>query len=76
MAVEDFVNQRYEDLAFDGRYVWAADYYGNKIDKFDVLGGGGGSIFEPGVAPEPTSLILLGSGLVGLALMRRRRQSA
>lgn len=66
-------NSRYEDIAFDGRYLWAADYYGHRIDKIDLLGAGGGSIFNPGV-PEPASwaLMILGFGGVGATLRRRR----
>lgn len=65
-------NQRYEDLAFDGRFLYAADVFGNRVDKID-LAMDGGSIF----VPEPASLILVGTGLVGLGLIawRRRRES-
>jgi hypothetical protein len=73
IGCENFANQRYEGLAFDGRYLWAADYFGNKIDKFDVLADGG-SILDPnGQVPEPLSLGLLGVGLAGLAVVNRRR---
>ncbi|TAJ73136.1 MAG: PEP-CTERM sorting domain-containing protein [Phenylobacterium sp.] len=68
-------NSRYEDLAFDGRYLYAADYFGNRIDKIDLLVDGG-SIFDPstGGVPEPSSwaLMILGFGGVG-SLLRRRR---
>lgn len=71
IGCQDFVNQRYEDLAFDGRYLWAADFYGNKIDKFDVIGGGG-SIFTP--TPEPATVALTAAGLAAVALGARRRR--
>ncbi|WP_293479166.1 PEPxxWA-CTERM sorting domain-containing protein [Phenylobacterium sp.] len=67
-------NSRYEDLAFDGRYLWAADFYGHRIDKIDVIGDGG-SVFEPpGGVPEPATwaLMILGFGAAGTALRRRR----
>lgn len=71
-------NSRYEDLAFDGRYLYAADYYGNRIDKIDVLSDGG-SVFVPptGGVPEPTTwaMLIVGFGGIG-AVMRRRRKEA
>ncbi|MCA9266317.1 MAG: hypothetical protein KDA60_20795 [Planctomycetales bacterium] len=78
-----FANARYEDLAFDGRYLWAADYFGNKIDKYDILSDGG-SIFVPpgggnGAVPEPASVMIWGAiGLVGMAgpLFSKKRKQA
>lgn len=68
-------NSRYEDIAFDGRYLWAADYYGYRIDKIDLLGGGG-SIFDPPGVPEPASWALMILGFGGVGSMIRRRRSA
>lgn len=69
-------NSRYEDLAFDGRYLYAADYLGNRIDKIDLLVDGG-SIFNPGAVPEPSTwaMLIVGFGAVG-ATLRKRRQAA
>ena len=82
LGCQDFVNQRYEGLAFDGRYLWAADYFGDKIDKFDVLSDGG-SIFVPGVpggpnanVPEPSTWILLSTSVLLLGVLRRRKTNA
>jgi hypothetical protein len=72
LGCQALVNQRYEGLAFDGRYLWAADYFGNKIDKFDVLSDGG-SILDPSAPiPEPSTLLLLIAGMGGVGIARRR----
>jgi hypothetical protein len=65
---------RWEDMAFDGRYLYAADLRGNidnagvigDIYVFDVTGG-----LEPGV-PEPSTMLLIGTGLIGLVGFRRK----
>ncbi len=71
-------NSRYEDLAFDGRFLYAADLFGNRIDKID-LSIDGGSIFLPpgGTVPEPASAILLTTGFAAIfgVLRNRRRDS-
>ena len=66
------LNSRYEDLAFDGRYIYAADYYGGKIDKIDLLVDGGSIFVPPTDTPEPATLAVLGTALVGFAATRRR----
>lgn len=77
IGCESFQNSRYEGLAFDGRYLWAADFYGNRIDKYDILGDGGGSIIVPSPVPLPAGFPLLLSALGGFALFKRktRKQS-
>jgi hypothetical protein len=55
IGCSNFSNQRYEDLAFDGQYLWAADYYGNKIDKFCVKIDGGDCLGDP-PNPSPSSV--------------------
>jgi hypothetical protein len=39
-----------------------------------IFGLGEGTVFAFSDAPEPTTLALLGSGLLGLAMMRRRKR--
>lgn len=76
VGCQEFQNSRYEGLAFDGRFVWAADYFGDKIDKYDILGAGGGSIIDPGapsVIPTPAALPLALSAIMGLMAVSRRR---
>lgn len=69
-------NSRYEDLGFDGRYLYAADYYGNRIDKIDLLVDGN-PIFNPGAVPEPATwgMMIVGFGIAGTAMRSRRRRA-
>ena len=70
-------NSRYEDLGFDGRYLYAADYYGDRIDKIDLLVDGG-SIFVPGGVPESSTwmMMIVGFGAAGSALRRSHRRTS
>jgi hypothetical protein len=67
-------NSRYEDLAFDGRYLYAADFYGHRIDKIDILVDGGSIFNPPGAVPEPGTWTLLVAGFLGLGTVLRRRR--
>ena len=84
----ELANSRYEDLAYDGRYLYVADYFGGRLDKIDLIGEGG-SIFVPpcGAAGQPacpapilgtSSLLVTGLAiffLMGPAISRRREDS-
>ena len=74
IGCQQFANARYEGLAFDGRYVYAADFYGHKIDKFDILGDGGSIIDPGGEVPLPAALPLMLFGLAGLGAATRRKR--
>lgn len=79
----DPVAARWEDLAFDGRFLYAADLRGDAdnagvpgdIYVFEVTGG-----LAPGPVPVPEpstlSLFLLGASLMGVAAVRRRQRTA
>jgi PEP-CTERM motif len=67
-------NSRYEDLAFDGRYLYAADYNSNRIDKIDLLIDGV-VIFNPVPEPATWGMMIAGFGIVGGAMRRRQRTS-
>lgn len=54
----------------DGGLTWTSNGTGFALGAFDVLGGGGTG------TPEPGTLVLLGSGLLGLGGIVRRRLSA
>jgi len=62
----DPIAQRFEDLAFDGVYLYGADAGGSRIFVFDVVGPGGlpqveGLIGGEIIPIESTSLILVGT---------------
>ncbi len=78
IGCQAFSNSRYEGLAFDGRYVYAADYFGGKIDKYDIFADGG-SIIDPGnpnEVPLPAALPLMMFGMAGLGAAIRRKKNA
>jgi hypothetical protein len=63
-------NDRYDDLAYDGKYLDAADYFGNKIDKIGLLVDG---VIIGGGVPEPASWALMVVGFVVTGVQMRRR---
>jgi hypothetical protein len=79
--MEAFVNQKLEDrmyrLIFSGgdgdRYTANIAYalFQNPVETFEDDPAGGGANTP---VPEPTTMLLLGSGLLGLAAVRKRRR--
>lgn len=76
IGCQQFANSRYEGLAFDGRYLYAADYFGSRIDKYDILGDGGSIIDpgNPGAVPLPAAGWLLAGAIAGIVGLRRNRK--
>lgn len=67
-------NSRFEDLAFDGKSLFAADLVGGRIQRLDVQVDGV-SIFQP--TPEPATLAVFGlMGAAGFGYVRRRLKGA
>jgi len=74
IGCQSFLNSRYEGLAFDGRFVYAADFFGDKIDKYDILADGV-SIIDPSDVPLPAALPLMLFGMAGLGAAARRKRA-
>lgn len=76
----DPIAARWEDLAFDGEFLYAADLRGDAneagvegdIYVFNVTGGLDPDPNPDGQVPAPAPLALLGIGLVAMGPMRRR----
>lgn len=76
----DPVAARWEDLAYDGSFLYAADLRGDS-DGNGVAGdiyvfGVSGGLEHKGSVPEPSSILLLGLGLAGLAMRFRPKSPA
>ena len=77
----DPIAARWEDLAFDGSFLYAADLRGNADGLLDVgdlyvFGVTGGLDPGPRQVPEPASfgMFAVGASLIGLTMVRRRRR--
>jgi hypothetical protein len=75
-AISDVVNDPSSQLdpraiTFNGDTIWLEfldqPRYPGEVSTFDVT-------FAPATVPEPTSLSLFASGLIGLGLLRRRKR--
>jgi len=64
LASYDFTGFNAAGVAYDGNNLWVSSYkYAKTIYKTDI---------KP--IPEPSTMLLLGSGLIGMVLYRRKQE--
>ncbi|BCW96722.1 MAG: PEP-CTERM sorting domain-containing protein [Fimbriimonadales bacterium] len=70
----DFANDYPDFGTFDNaRFIWAPPG-GGTVVGFQGYTGAGTALFRLKVYPEPASMLALGAGLAGLAVLRRRKK--